>query len=221
MFGRRDKDLPPTREEMISDQLVARGIRDQRVLVAMAELPRDAFVPVELRSRAYEDNPLPIGNGQTISQPYIVACMSELLALRGAERVLEIGAGCGYQSAVLARLAREVCSLELEHDLVALAEGNLDRLGISNVQLRQGDGFLGWPEPGEQFEAILCACAPREVPAVLFEQLVPGGRLVLPVGPPGQMQELQIWHKDSKNNVRAECHGAVRFVPMRMPRSLS
>ena len=221
MFGRREKNLPPTREQMIAHQLEARGIRDERVLKAMAELPRHEFVPRDLRHRAYEDNPLPIGGDQTISQPYVVACMSELLELKGGERVLEIGAGCGYQTAVLAMLAREVCAMELESSLVALARENLTRLGINNVRLIQGDGFQAWPEAEGGFDAILCACAPQEVPLTLWEQLACGGRLVLPVGPPGKLQELQCWFKDSKNNLTRRACGAVRFVPMRRPRSLS
>jgi protein-L-isoaspartate(D-aspartate) O-methyltransferase len=221
MFGRREKNRPPTREQMIAHQLEGRGIRDERVLKTMAELPRHEFVPHELRQRAYEDNPLPIGSDQTISQPYVVACMSELLALKGSERVLEIGAGCGYQTAVLAILAREVCAVELESTLVALARENLTRLGLNNVRLIQGDGFLAWPEAEGGFDAILCACAPQEVPLILCEQLARGGRLVLPVGSPGKLQELQCWFKDSKNNLTWRDCGAVRFVPMRGPRSLS
>lgn len=221
MFGHREKKLPPTREEMIVHQLEDRGIRDGRVLNAMAKLPRHEFVPHHLCSRAYEDNPLPIGSDQTISQPYVVACMSELLALKGSERVLEIGAGCGYQTAVLAILAREVCAVELESTLVAVAQENLTRLGLNNVRLIQGDGYQAWPEAEGGFDAILCACAPQEVPNILCEQLARGGRLVLPVGPPGKMQELQCCFKDSNNNLTWRDCGTVRFVPMRRPRSLS
>lgn len=180
----------------------------------MGSVPRHEFVPRVLRKRAYEDNPLPIGHRQTISQPYIVARMSELLDLSGTERVLEIGAGCGYQSVILASLAREICSIELEPELVERACKVLGHLGVANVDLRQGDGFEAWPGGGE-FDAILCACAPPEVPGVFLEQLAPGGRLVLPVGLPGGVQELQRWRKDSKNKSNCESEGPVRFVPMR------
>ena len=205
---------------MILEQLRSRGIKDEAVLGAMAAIPRDEFVPEELRARAYEDNPLPIGYDQTISQPYIVALMSELLELTGSERVLEIGAGCGYQSAILSKLCRQVCALELEEPLAIRAQQVLTKLGIRNVDLRAGDGFAPWPEGGE-FDAILCACAPPDVPPVCFEQLAIGGRLVLPIGRVGTVQKLQRWRKDSKNNLHCEDQGGVRFVPMRHPRSLS
>ena len=149
MFGRSKKpDFERARLRMVRSQLEGRGIRDRRVLDAMAKVPRHLFVPEELQARAYEDRPLPIGWEQTISQPYIVALMSELLELQGDERVLEIGAGCGYQSAVLAELADQVCALELRPELAALAQRHLSALGVRNVELRAGDGFAPWPGGG-------------------------------------------------------------------------
>ncbi|MFM1557826.1 MAG: protein-L-isoaspartate(D-aspartate) O-methyltransferase [Roseibacillus sp.] len=221
IFGRRKREgFLEARERMVRDQLVARCIRDERVLAAMAHIPRHEFVPEGLRTRAYEDNPLPIGRNQTISQPFIVARMSELLQLGGAERVLEIGAGCGYQSAVLGHLAGEVCALELESELAAIARKSLQRVGVANVHLVQGDGFEPWPEGGH-FDGILCACAPLEPPAVLCAQLAPGGRLVLPIGPAGGSQELVCWERNSEGSLVSRSEGAVRFVPMRHPHFLS
>lgn len=204
------------RQRMVAEQLLPRGISDPRVLEAMASVPRHEFVPADLRGRAYDDTPLPIGRGQTISQPYIVARMSELLALRGAERVLEIGAGCGYQSAVLAALAGQVCALELEGDLVLMAQEHLRCLGVANVDLRQGDGFVPWPEGGS-FHGILCACAPLGLPPSLPFQLTPGGNLVLPLEAPDGKQVLQRLHREADGSLHKFMEGAVRFVPMRPP----
>lgn len=220
MFGREKETFEQARRRMVDEQLVARGIRDERVLAAMREIPRHEFVPEDLRNRAYEDGPLPIGREQTISQPFIVARMSELLELSGDERVLEVGAGCGYQSAILSRLAREICALELEKDLASEARSTLARLGIDNVDLRNGDGFQPWPGGG-LFDRILCACAPAQIPRVLLAQLEPGGSLVIPVGPVGGTQELRILRRTADGLLTSEDEGAVRFVPMRHPRSLS
>lgn len=208
------------RRAMVTEQLERRGILDQRVLRAMGEVPRHEFVPDEFTGRAYDDCPLPIGHDQTISQPYIVALMSELLQLKGDERVLEVGAGCGYQSAILGRLAGEVCALELEPELATRAQETLRRLGVTNVDLRQGDGFAPWPEGG-QFERILCACAPGAVPEALLSQLAPGGLLATPVGPAGGVQQLQVWTRHADGSFTQKDAGGVRFVPMRHPRSLS
>lgn len=221
MFGpKREVAFVRAREHMVREQLAKRGIRDRRVLTAMGEVPRHEFVPEDLRGRSYEDRPLPIGFDQTISQPYIVALMTELLELDGAERVLEVGAGCGYQSAILAKLAREVCALELEKELAFAARATLERLGVANVQLLHGDGFAPWPGGGT-FQAILCACAPPQVPHTLLKQLAPAGRLVLPVGTAGGAQELHRWVRGPDGRFCQSQEGAVRFVPMRHPHSLS
>jgi len=199
---------------MVERQIAARGVSDPRVLDAMARVPRHEFVPADLQASAYDDCPLPIGHGQTISQPYIVAVMTELLGLEGGERVLEVGAGCGYQTAILATLAVEVCALELEGGLAGGAREVLRRLGFSGVDLREGSGFDPWPDGGE-FDAILCGCAPDAVPDVLTMQLACGGRLVLPVGPEHGPQELRRVGRGAGGRLRVSRQGAVRFVPMR------
>ena len=206
-------DYQHLRETMVAQHLEARGIRDPRVLEAMRQVPRELFVPADRRDEAYLDCPLPIGEGQTISQPYIVALMTEALGLVGDERVLEIGAGCGYQSAILSRLAAGVCALELNPRLQEGAVATLATLGVKNVDLRCGNGLVAWPDGGT-FDAILVACAPTEVPRVLVDQLTPGGRLVLPVGPTGGIQSLQRIHKHPGGTVTTENITAVRFVPM-------
>lgn len=217
---------PPTdeyaaaREQMVARQIRGRGISDPRVLEAMRLIPRDRFVPKDLVQNAYDDGPLAIGGGQTISQPYIVALMSELLELTGSERVLEIGAGSGYQTAILSRLAGEVCALELDEDLYHSARETLASLGITNVDLRPGSGFEAWPDGGS-FDAVLSACAPAEVPEVLLDQLKPGGRLVLPVGPAGGVQQLHLLRKGEGGVLSDAGKGGVRFVPMKGSRSLS
>ena len=205
---------------MVQQQLVPRGIRDPKILAAMAAIPRHEFIPAETRHLAYQDGPVSIGRGQTISQPSIVAWMTELLRLRGVERVLEIGAGCGYQTALLSRLATQVCSLELDPDLYGLASENLRRLDVHNVDLRIGSGYDRWPTGGD-FDAILSACAPLEVPEVLVDQLARGGRLVIPVGPTGQNQELLCLFKTFDGKIIEEARLAVRFVPMRSSHFLS
>jgi protein-L-isoaspartate(D-aspartate) O-methyltransferase len=181
--------LRASREEMVDRQLVRRAIRDPRVLAAMRRIPRHAFVPESLRAEAHADYPLPIGEGQTISQPYIVARMTELLALAGRERVLEIGTGSGYQAAVLAELAGEVYSIEYLPAIAARAERILHALGL-RVHVRTGDGTLGWPEAAP-FDRIVVTAAAPAVPPPLLEQLGEGGRLVIPVGGPGA-QVLQV-----------------------------
>jgi protein-L-isoaspartate(D-aspartate) O-methyltransferase len=198
------------RERMVREQLAARDIVDPRVLEAMRRVPRHVFVPRELRGHAYEDGPLPIGAGQTISQPYVVALMTQALALRGGERVLEIGTGCGYQTAVLAELAREVGSVEIVDELLGRARGALAALGARNVHLRAGDGRRGWPE-ASPFDAILAAAAPEAVPEPLLDQLALGGRLVIPIG--GDVQELVLIRRDADGLLRRRLI-LVRFVPM-------
>ena len=208
------------RDRMVDEQLVPRGIRDPRVLEAMRSVPRHLFVPDAVRKESYADRPLPIGGGQTISQPYIVALMSELLRLFGSERVLEIGAGCGYQTAILARLAATVCALELDESLATMTAENLAATGVSNVDLRCGDGFARWPGGG-QFDGILCACAPSELPSVLLDQLALDARLVVPIGPPGTIQTLFCYYRRADGDVEIQHREPVRFVPMRPSRSLS
>jgi protein-L-isoaspartate(D-aspartate) O-methyltransferase len=198
------------RHEMVAQQLAARGITDPRVLAAMSDVPREAFVPEELRSLAYDDRPLPIGFEQTISQPYIVAFMTQALALDGHEKVLEIGTGSGYQAAVLAQCAREVYSIEIVEPLGLRARATLDSLGLGNVHTRVGDGFRGWPESAP-FDAILVAAAPEQVPQPLIDQLAIGGKLVIPVG--SAEQELLLIERTPSGITRRSIL-PVRFVPM-------
>ena len=169
------------REKMVETQIKARGVKDPRVLSALLKVERHRFVPEEYLGSAYSDQPLPIGEGQTISQPYIVALMTELLELRGNEKVLEIGTGSGYQAAVLAELAKEVYSIEIVEPLASTARNRLLELGYQNIKVKAGDGYLGWPEAAP-FDAIIITCAPDHIPEPLVEQLKEGGRMVLPVG---------------------------------------
>ena len=216
--GSRDVPAPmsdpyaESRARMVREQLVARGIRDARVLDAMGRVPRHELVPEAERADAYADGPLPIGEGQTISQPYIVAAMSEAAALSGGERVLEVGTGSGYQAAVLSALAAEVYTIELEPELAARAKRDLERLGCTNVHTRTGDGYRGWPDAAP-FDAILVTAAPEQVPPPLLEQLKIGGRLVIPVGA-SHDQELWLYTK-SERGVERRHLMPVRFVPLR------
>jgi protein-L-isoaspartate(D-aspartate) O-methyltransferase len=203
-------DWSAERDRMVEEQLRVRGIVDPRVLDAMRTVPRHAFVPDELQARAYEDTPLPIGHMQTISQPYIVALMSELASLEPTSRVLEVGTGCGYQAAVLATLAREVVSLEIVDALARDAAARLARLGYANVRVRHDDGHRGAPDAAP-FDAVLVAAAPDTVPPALLEQLAPGGRLVVPVG--GLEQELRIYRR-ADGGIAMERICGVAFVPM-------
>jgi len=199
------------RERMVQEQLEGRDIRDPRVLEAMRHVPRHELVPQGVRPYAYEDRPLPIGRGQTISQPYVVAAMTEALALDGHERVLEVGTGSGYQAAVLSSLCREVYSIELEPELADRARADLDRLGYHNVHVRRGDGYRGWPEQAP-FDAIVVTAAPPEVPQALIEQLAVGGRMAIPVGE--TFQDLLLLRRTDEGVERKVLMG-VRFVPMR------
>jgi protein-L-isoaspartate(D-aspartate) O-methyltransferase len=198
------------RERMLREQIEARGVADLRVLAALRAVPRHELVPEAQRDYAYEDRPLSIGHGQTISQPYIVALMSEALELDEDERVLEIGTGSGYQAAVLGELAREVYSIEIVAPLAERAKLDLARLGYDNVHVRQGDGYGGWPEQAP-FDAIVVTAAPEHVPQALVDQLAVGGRLVIPVG--RRVQELLRITRDEQG-VREERLLGVRFVPM-------
>ena len=199
------------RQRMVAAQLARRGIRDRRVLAVMARLPREWFLPPSLHVHAYEDTPLPIGSGQTISQPFIVALMTAALAPRRRDRVLEIGTGSGYQAAILARLARSVYSVERRPDLLVEAEERFRRLGITNVTTRLGDGAPGWPEEAP-FDGILVSAAAPAVPPPLLAQLAPGGRLVIPIGDLG-LQELIVYERTPRGIVQRRA-GGVRFVPL-------
>ncbi len=202
------------RERMIREDVVGRGVSDARVLQALRDVPREAFVPERLRDQAYADHPLPIGEGQTISQPYIVAAMTELARVPPGGRVLEVGTGSGYQAAILARLAVAVYSVELVDTLGRTAAGRLARLGYTNVQVRVGDGYLGWPEHAP-FDAIVVTCGADHVPPPLVEQLKPGGRMVIPVGPAGGVQSLQVLERRAPGAITTQDVMAVRFVPLR------
>lgn len=204
------------RSAMVREQLVARGIRDPRVLQAMATVPRHRFVSDDLQPLAYSDRPLPIGRGQTISQPYVVAFMAEALGLRPGERVLEVGSGSGYAAAVLSRLGSEVYGIELERELYDRSEVTIRALGYENVHLRWGDGFAGWPEKAP-FDAIVLSCAAEEIPAPLWSQLAEGGRLLYPEGGAGGVQELVLVAKTPEGR-RETRLAPVRFVPMRRAR---
>jgi len=197
------------RDKMVREQIEARGVRDPRVLAAMRAVPRHEFMPEKVRAQAYEDRPLPIGKGQTISQPYIVALMSELLDLAEGERVLEVGTGSGYQAAVLAELGVEVYSIEIVERLARRAAEDLKRLGYP-VNLRIGDGYRGWPEAAP-FNGIIVTAAPDHVPEPLVEQLALGGRLVIPVG--SFSQELVVLRKE-EDGLHRQNVADVRFVPM-------
>ena len=195
---------------MVADQLRARDVGDERVLAAVSRVERHRFIPEDARSESYEDHPVPIGYGQTISQPYIVGFMTQALDVEPQHRVLEIGTGCGYQTAVLAELAREVFSIEVVPELAAHARETLTDLGYAKVHLRVGDGYDGWPEEAP-FDRILGAAAPREIPPVLVDQLADAGILVMPVG--DWHQEIKVIQKTG-GQVQSRDVLPVRFVPM-------
>ncbi len=197
------------RLEMVERQIAARGVKDTRVLDAMRRIPRHLYVPASEQAHAYEDRPLPIGSGQTISQPYIVAFMTEQLKLKGNETVLEIGTGSGYQTAVLAALARKVYSVEIRPELAQEAADRLKRLGITNAEVRAADGYRGWPEHAP-FDGILVTAAPERIPPPLLEQLASGGRMVIPVG--SFYQELKVIERNGAGYTEKNVL-PVRFVP--------
>lgn len=200
------------RNRMVNEQIISRGIRDERLLDALRRVPRHLFVPEEYARIAYSDSPLPIGHGQTISQPYIVALMTELLELEGEENVLEVGTGSGYQAALLAYLARQVHTIERHEELAKKAEKVLMSLGLTNVLVHVGDGSLGLHKYAP-FQAIMITAAAPRVPQLLFDQLVEGGRLVLPEGGAGG-QMLDRWRKQGDEN-KQEHIAPVAFVPLR------
>jgi protein-L-isoaspartate(D-aspartate) O-methyltransferase len=203
-------EFAAAREAMVATQIVARGVHDPLTLGALRRVPRHLFVPPDAVGQAYDDHPVPIGHGQTISQPYVVAFMTEALGLRGGETVLEIGTGCGYQAAVLAKIAAQVHSIEIVAPLAGEAAERLERLGYTNVSVRAGDGYLGWPEKAP-FDAIMVTAAAPRIPEPLRQQLREGGRLIVPVGE--EWQELVLV---TRRGERFEERRVlpVRFVPM-------
>jgi protein-L-isoaspartate(D-aspartate) O-methyltransferase len=210
-----DNERRAEREAMVREQIASRGIRDARVLEAMRRVPRHRFVPPDsyAYSQAYEDGAQAIGEGQTISQPFIVALMTDVLELRGDEKVLEIGAGSGYQTAILSLLCASVIAIERHPQLAERARTILDELEITNVQLHIGDGSRGWPSDAP-YEVILVAAVAPEVPLPLIQQLAPGGRMVLPVGPESAPQRLQRLHKLPSGTIETRDLGEVAFVPL-------
>ena len=200
------------REKMVREQIQARGVKDGSVLRAMRGVARHCFVPHESRDEAYEDHPIPIGQGQTISQPYIVALMTELLRVKPSDRVLEIGTGSGYQAAVLSGLVKRVFTVEISAPLAEEAGARLKSLGYENIQVRRGDGYLGWKEHAP-FDAIIVTAAPSEIPPPLLRQLKPGGRMCIPVGGRHQVQQLTLIEKKQDGSISKRVVLPVRFVP--------
>jgi len=207
------EDRAGVRERMVREQIGHRGIEDGAVLEALRRVPRHRFVPQGREDAAYADRPLAIGHGQTISQPYIVAYMTELLAPGPDDRVLEVGTGSGYQAAVLAEIVREVVSIEIVRALAESAAERLQGLGYRNVTVLHGDGYFGHP-PGALYDAIIVTAAAAHVPPPLIEQLRPGGRMAIPVGPPGAVQNLLLVEKDADGEVSSRSLMPVRFVPL-------
>lgn len=218
-FGKnhpQDHNLPTDkfairRNKMVDQQIRRRGIKDTLVLNAMRKIPRHEFVPAHLKESAYTDRALPIGEGQTISQPYIVAIMTEQLALKGTEKVLEIGTGSGYQAAVLAEIADKVYTIEIVPSLGILAEQKLKKMGYKNVEVKIGDGYQGWPEQAP-FDAIIVTAAPNHIPQPLIDQLKNNGRMIIPVG--DYYQELMLLTKNKKGEIKKKSVLPVIFVPM-------
>ncbi len=196
---------------MVDSQIAGRGVLDPATLAAMREVPRWEFVPENIQRRAFEDNPLPIGEGQTISQPFIVAYMTEALRLKAEDKVLEVGTGSGYQAAILGVIAREVYTIEIVPSLAERARETLERLGYDNVHVRAGDGYQGWPEEAP-FDAIIVTCAPDHVPQPLLDQLADGGRLVLPLG--GRYPQMLKRYTRKGDTFEEEDLEPVLFVPM-------
>ena len=206
-------DFAKLRERMVRRQIEARGISDPLILDAFRAVPREAFVDEGQRQSAYQDHPLAIGVGQTISQPYIVALMIEAAAISPGDVVLEVGSGSGYAAAVMSRIARAVIGVERQHDLIGSARERLHRLGYDNVSIVEGDGTRGWPDDAP-FDAIVAAAAGSHVPTPLINQLAPGGRLVIPIGEPADVQDLIKVVKRPDGSLVEENLGSVRFVPL-------
>ncbi|MFP4261577.1 MAG: protein-L-isoaspartate(D-aspartate) O-methyltransferase [Opitutales bacterium] len=210
-FYRHHSDMNPAKEDMLNHHLKGRDINDPAVLRAMAEVDRTAFIPEELQALAYADRPLPIGGGQTISQPYIVAYMAQELRLGPDDTVLECGAGCGYNAAVLSRIVKQVYTVEIVPELAGNARQNLERAGIGNVEVRQGDAYMGWPEHAP-FDAMILTAAPAAIPEPLKQQLRVGGRLLAPIGV--EVQHLVLLTKTDDEHFVESALLPVRFVPM-------
>ena len=213
IFAQNYKDYEELREAMVKTQIESRGVKDEDILSVMQDVPRHLFIDESLWPKAYSDGPLPIGHGQTISQPYIVAFMTELLRPDAHHMVLEIGTGSGYQAAVLAKLVHHVYTIEIVPELGRNAKTTLKRLSYDNISVRVGDGYKGWPEE-EPFDRIIVTAAPEKVPEALIDQLKPGGRMVLPVGPRWWGQDLLVIEKDERGKVVRKNTIPVRFVPM-------
>jgi protein-L-isoaspartate(D-aspartate) O-methyltransferase len=205
-----DDQYQSLRDQMVKSQIEARGVTDQNVLNAMRRVPRHLFLPVNLRRFAHDDSPISIGYGQTISQPFIVAFMTELLKLKSTDKILDIGTGSGYQAAILAQLVTSVYTIEIVPELGEEADALLKQLGYANIDSRVGDGYYGWPEAAP-FDSIVVAAAPERVPEPLLEQLSEGGRLVIPVG--DTFQYLEVYARRG-NEILREKNIPVRFVPM-------
>ena len=209
-----DSSYDAARETMVRQQIVARGIHEPRVIEAMRRTQRHLFIPPGERDRAYADSPVPIGEGQTISQPYIVALMTELVRPQSGDVALEVGTGSGYQAAVLSQLVKHVYTIELEETLGSRAAAALREQKYDNITVRIGDGYGGWPEHAP-FDVIMVTAAPEQVPQPLIDQLKPGGRLIVPVGPRFTVQELQLIEKDAAGKVSTKTVSPVMFVPLR------
>ncbi|MDX1614758.1 MAG: protein-L-isoaspartate(D-aspartate) O-methyltransferase [Candidatus Promineifilaceae bacterium] len=201
------------RQSLVERGVINMGITDDAVITALRQVPRHAFVPNEYLDQAYENHPLPIGYGQTISQPFIVALMTEAVEVEADDRVLEVGTGSGYQAAVLAELVDHVYTMEIIEPLARRAENTLDQLGYNNVSVRNADGYFGW-EAQAPFDAIVVTAAPDHIPQPLVDQLVVGGRMVIPVGPIGGIQTLWLITKEGEDEVSTRDLGGVRFVPL-------
>ncbi|HHT9153855.1 MAG TPA: protein-L-isoaspartate(D-aspartate) O-methyltransferase [Candidatus Hypogeohydataceae bacterium YC40] len=208
-----EESFAKERRRMVEEQIAARGIKDKRVLAVMEAVPRHRFVPKELRSLSYGDGPLPIGSGQTISQPYIVALMTELLDLKEEDKVLEIGTGSGYQAAILSLLAKTVYTIEINKELAKRASETLRELGYDNVIVYARDGYLGMPDRAP-FDAIIVTAACPQIPPALLDQLKPGGRMVIPIGRPYRTQSLTLIIKDITGEIKKEEVAPVLFVPL-------
>lgn len=213
LFSSFSDEFSAARDKMIRYQIRARGVTDEKVLSAMREVERHNFVPEGLKKRAYEDRPLPIGYGQTISQPYIVALMTELLELEEEHKVLEIGTGSGYQAAVLSRISRQVYTIEIVKELFEQVSDRFKRLDFENIRVRHSDGYFGLQEAAP-FDRIIVTCAPAFVPPPLLEQLAPGGIMVIPVGQPFTVQQLLLIKKSDSGSISTTVVTDVLFVPL-------
>ncbi|MBO1224728.1 MAG: protein-L-isoaspartate(D-aspartate) O-methyltransferase [Candidatus Scalindua sediminis] len=212
-IGLTEEDYAWKRKNMVERQIVARGVRDKKVLEAMESVPRHLFIPEEFRQYSYYDQPLPIGLGQTISQPYIVALMTEMLDVDNDDIILEIGTGSGYQAAVLSKIVKEVYTIEIIEDLGLQAEERLKSLGFNNVYVKIADGSLGWPDRAP-FDAIIVTAAAEKIPDPLIKQLKSGGKMVIPVDSSFLGQDLLIVEKDESGEISIEKTIPVRFVPL-------